>query len=197
MLVSENSLQRRKVLSGLMKLLVLIGLIFVSIPFISSFTSSDASTQKITSDWIITHPVTDFVSGEVTIIPWAGGVVWVYRRTENDILSLAQHHILRDVFSDKSEQPLNMKNDIRSADEKYFVFIPLENKRNCQVRLDKNTGTDGELSLFTEPCYGAKYDAAGRILKNTGQPEQTNLPVPEHIIDAGLLKVGIWTPKIK
>lgn len=197
MSASGNSLQRRKILSGLMKLLVFIGLGFVSIPFISSFSNSDTDKkQKSASDWIITLAVNELIEGEVRAIPWAGGLVWIYSRTDDDIQALRQHHFLSDAFSDKSQQPLNMKNDLRSADEKYFVFIPLENKRSCQVRLDKNSGDEGRLSLFSEPCYGAKYDAAGRILKNTGHPEQTNLPVPLHVIENGILKVGIWTPKI-
>lgn len=196
MSASNDSLQRRKILSGLMKLLVLIGMVFVSIPFISSLSGSDTEAKKNKSDWIIRLPVTELIRGEVKAIPWVGGLVWVYYRTEHEIHSLKQHDMLSDAFSDKSEQPLKMKSDTRSADEKYFVFIPLENKRRCQVRLDKTSGADGVTILFSEPCYGAKYDAAGRILKNTGHPLQTNLPVPEHILEDGFLKVGIWTPKI-
>ena len=76
--------------------------------------------------------------------------------------------------------------------EQFFVFIPQENKRRCQVRLED----DSIKTLFTEPCFGARYDAAGHIFENSGHNEQQNLAVPEHVIEDGILKIGIWTPKI-
>jgi len=191
---SAASTKRRQVLSGLMKLLAFIGFVFLSIPFMSSFTSDDINEkQEATSHWVITQSVADFVAGEVKALPWSGGLVWVYARTENDIKRLKSNNsFFSDVTSEESDQPKSMKNNFRSANEKYFVFIPQENKKNCQVRLSD----DRDKVVFTEPCFNAKYDAAGRILKNSGHKEQQNLAVPEHIIEAGVLKVGIWTPKI-
>ena len=192
---TDDSLQRRKILSGLMKLLVLTGLIFVSVPFIASFSSTSTENKSSANEgWILTFPLDGLTAGEVKTLSWRGGEVWVYHRTEKEQGALIQHHLLRDALSDKSDQPASMKNDFRSASEKYFVFIPLENKRGCQVRLDRDSGDD---SIFAEPCYGARYDAAGRILQNSGQPDQLNLPVPKYIIEDGSLKVAAWTPKIK
>lgn len=187
-------MKRRQILSGLMKLLVFIGFIFLSIPFISTFSSSDIDDkQKSSSRWVITLPVTDLISGEVKKMSWSGGLVWVYARHKNEIQLLKnKNNLLRDAASLNSDQPENMKNYFRSTDEKYFVFIPHENKRNCQVQLNKN----GENILFTEPCFNAKYDAAGRIFRNSGHKEQQNLAVPKHVIEDGVLKIGIWMPKI-
>ncbi|GMR16444.1 MAG: hypothetical protein BMS9Abin31_0779 [Gammaproteobacteria bacterium] len=189
-----NSLKRRQILSGLMKLLVFIGLIFLSIPFISSFSSNSIDEkQKTTSHWVITTPVSDLVEGEVKPLSWSGGLVWVYARNKKDIQSLKKSNIfLRDVSSTASDQPEDMQNNFRSANEKFFVFIPLENKRGCQVRLNASN----ENSLFTEPCFNANYDAAGRIIEKSGHKDQQNLAVPEHIIEDGILKIGIWMPKI-
>lgn len=189
-----SSVNRRQFLSGLLKLLVFIGLIFLSIPFISSFSTSSLD-DKISSksNWIITLAVTDFVPGEIKPFPWSGGLVWVYTRTEKDIQLLNNLGTsLRDKTSEQSDQPEQMKNNFRSASEKYFVFIPQENKRGCQVRLEE----EQENTRFTEPCYGAQYDAAGRVFKNSGHKEQQNLAVPEHIIEDGILKIGTWMPKI-
>ncbi len=190
----SSSIQRRQFLSGLMKLLVFIGLIFVSIPFISSFSSKTIDEKKAASShWVITLPVVDLVVGEIKSLPWAGGLVWVYSRTEKDIWSLKEmDKSLRDAASEKSDQPVIMKNNFRSASKKVFVFIPHENKRGCQIRLSHET----ENILFSEPCFGAKYDAAGRIFKKSGNNEQQNLAVPEHVIEDGILKIGIWMPKI-
>lgn len=191
----SSSIKRRQILSGLMKLLVFIGLIFVSIPFISSFSSNEIDEkQAASSRWVITLPVADLIPGKVKSFRWSGGLVWVYSRTEKDIQFLKEFDTsLRDVNSEKSDQPGQMKNKIRSVSKLFFVFIPQENKRGCQVSLN----AEQEKVRFTEPCYGAKYDAAGRIFKNSGHKEQQNLAVPEHIIEDGILKIGIWMPKIQ
>ena len=191
---SATSTKRRQILSGLMKLLAFIGFVFLSIPFISSFSSNSIDEkQAAKSHWVISLPVTDLIAGEVKALPWAGGLVWVYTRTESDIQSLKNINTsLRDAYSEKSDQPEQMKNNFRSASEKFFVFIPQENKRNCQIRLND----ERETVIFTEPCFSAKYDAAGRIFEKSGHKEQQNLAVPEHVIEDGILKVGIWMPKI-
>lgn len=191
---SVSSTKRRQVLSGLMKLLAFIGLVFISIPFISSFSSNSIDEkQAATSHWAVSLSVADLIAGEVKALPWAGGLVWVYTRTESDIQSLKNIKTsLRDAYSEKSDQPEDMKNNLRSVNEKFFVFIPQENKRSCQVRLND----ERETVIFTEPCFGAKYDAAGRIFEKSGHKEQQNLAVPEHVIEDGILKVGIWMPKL-
>ncbi len=188
------SIQRRQFLAGLMKLLVFIGFVFLSVPFIFSFsTSEDNEKQKAISHWVVTVPVTELENGKIKPLPWAGGLVWVYARTNKDLQLLENDTLsLQDPNSIQSEQPEEMKNNYRSADKKYFVFIPHENKKGCQVSLNFKS----ENSRFTEPCFNAKYDAAGRILKNSGQQEQQNLAVPNHVIENGILKIGIWMPKI-
>lgn len=149
--------------------------------------------KAATSHWIITSPVTDLMEGKVKAFPWSGGIVWVYSRTVKDIQLLTQNkNDLRDAISKASDQPEQMKNHFRSASKKYFVFIPQETKRGCQVSLNN----DSENTFFTDPCFNAKYDTAGRIFKNSGNKEQQNLPVPEHAIEDGILKIGIWQPKI-
>ena len=154
---SQPSIKRRPFLSGLMKLLVFIGFIFVSIPFFSSFSSNEIDDKNaIASPWIINLPVAEINPGKVNKLTWAGGIVWVYGRTEQDIQSLAKQNLaLRDPFSKKSDQPEHMQNNLRSASEAYFVFIPQENKRGCQVSLhddvQKESHHESKKVLFTEP----------------------------------------------
>jgi len=193
---SVANLKRRQLLSGLMKLLVFIAFIFISVPFVASLSSGSKENEKqLSTRWVASVPAADLTAGEVTTLSWAGGVIWVYSRTEADIKTLLalNEEKLRDAASHKSDQPNNLKNAFRSVDQKYFVFIPLENVRGCQVSLnaERNAGV-----IFTEPCYRARFDAAGRIFKTSGQSAQKNLPVPVHIIEDGMLKIGVWTPKI-
>lgn len=192
-MVDAASLKRRQFLSGLMKLLVFIGFVFISIPFISSFSSNELNEkQASTSRWVVSFPISDLETGKVIALPWAGGLYWVYARTEKEIQALAlSNDLLQDEHSEKSDQPTQMKNNYRSVSKQFFVFVPHENKKGCQVRLSHEI----ERELFTEPCFSAKYDAAGRLFKDSGHKDQNNLAVPNHIIENGILKIGIWTPK--
>ena len=188
----KASTKRRQILSGLMKLLVLIGFVFLSIPFVSTFSTRDINEkQNSSTQWVVTTAISDLVEGEVKALNWSGGLFWVYARSKKDIQSLQKENkFLTDPLSTKSDQPDVLKTNFRSGNEKYFVFVPHENKRNCQVRL-----SDEEEYVFIEPCFNAKYDAAGRILKNSGHKQQQNLAVPENVIEDGILKIGIWMPK--
>lgn len=190
------SLKRRQFLSGLMKLLLFIGFILISIPFISSLSSGDNErNEQVASRWIASVPVTDLSEGKVTVLSWSGGVVWVYSRSKKDIQTLIElsDEKLADTFSKKSDQPNKMQNPFRSFDQKYFVFIPRENVRGCQVSLNDERNVD---VVFVEPCYRAAFDAAGRIFKTSGNNKQQNLPVPKHIVEDGVLKVAVWTAKV-
>ena len=174
-----------------MKLLVFIGLAFVSVPFISSLISTES---KDDSSWVISFAMSELVPGQVQRLKWSGGIVWVYRRTDTDMNYLSQPNpLLADALSNQSDQPDDLKTRYRSKHKRFFVFIPHENKRGCQVRLNENTTR----SVFSEPCYGARYDAAGRIIKNSGHVKQQNLAVPKHVIKDGKIRIAIWTPKVK
>lgn len=190
------NLKRRQILSGLMKLLVLIAFILVSIPFFSSLSSdlSDSEKQR-SSRWVAGIAVDDLVAGEVNTLSWSGGEFWIYARTKEDIQALVtlNDEQLRDASSANSDQPDNMNTAFRSANQKYFVFVPHENLRGCQISLSDDRG---EKVVFTEPCYQAQFDAAGRIFKFSGKKEQLNLSVPQHVIENGQLKIGIWTPAV-
>lgn len=190
------NLKRRRLLSGLMKLLVFIAFIFVSVPFLSSLSSgSKESKNQSTTHWIASVPVIELTEGLVKSLSWSGGVIWIYSRTEQDIKTLLSldKAKLRDALSERSEQPNHLKHTFRSVDPKYFVFIPHESLRACQVSLSDERS---EGVIFTEPCYRAEFDAAGRVFKSSGHKAQTNLPVPEHAIENGELKVAVWTAKL-
>ena len=181
-----SSSQRRRMLVGLFKLLVLLGAIFLMVPFVASLSSGEDKTTPV-SRWIIEFPLGELQTGQLKRLQWQGRDIWVYaRRTAEIALLKHNQEQLRDPRSLHSKQPQGLENSFRSVSKDYFVFIPHENRRGCQVALAEE---DTEVR-FTEPCYGAQYDAAGRIRKNSGHPEQQNLSVPEYIIERGVLKIA-------
>ena len=185
-----NQFNKRLLLVRLYKLFLLICFLGLLTPFVLSLTVfiSD-SKEEVIDKWVVSVPLKNLSSGKIHALPWSGGLYWVYKRTDKDISSLKGiNSQLRDANSKDSDQPTNMANNSRSADEKFFVFVPLESKRACQVRL-----YDDELDIkFIEPCFGSQYDVAGRVFKESGHKDQKNLSVPMHKIENGILKIAVW-----
>jgi len=190
-----NQINKRLLLVRLYKLFLLISFLGLLTPFLLSLTVFTGNSEKeVVNKWVVSVPVKNLSSGKIHALPWSGGLYWVYKRTDEDISSLKAindqpgNSELRDASSEFSDQPVNMANNFRSANEYYFVFVPLETKRSCQVRL-----VDDEPDVkFTEPCFGSQYDAAGRVFKESGHQDQKNLSVPMHKIENGVLKIAVW-----
>ncbi len=170
---------RRLYLKVTLKLLLLVGLGLASIPFITSLHHSDSGTRKETSPWYVEVDLAPLVPGEWQTVAWPGGEVWIYARTSHEIAALqtADPGRLRDPDSRHSQQPDAASNAYRSLRPEYFIVLPRETKRGCQVQqVQLQAGING----YTEACYGARFDNAGRIFANSGQAEQHNLTVPPH-----------------
>ncbi len=175
---------RRTLLARLTKVLVAFGLAFLAVPFISYvFTVVDGS-GRVSQEAELVVSVADLAPGQLKAVQWREWPVWVYRRTDTDLSALGRlREELRDPGSEVSDQPAAAQNWTRSLVPRYFVFIPRETSRNCQVRLldpgELDTpAMDG--ALFIEPCYRAHFDPAGRIFRNSGNDRQRNLRVPPH-----------------
>ena len=186
---------KRLLLVRLYKLFLLICFIGLLSPFLLSLSVfiSD-SEEEVIDNWAVSVPLKNLSAGKIYDLPWNGGLYWVYKRTDKEVKSLKAINDqpgdsnLRDAASQYSDQPVNMANNSRSASEYYFVFVPLETRRSCQVRL-----YDDESPVkFTEPCFGSQYDVAGRVFKESGHKDQKNLSVPMHKIENGILKIAVW-----
>ena len=170
---------RRLYLKVTLKLLLLLGLGLAAIPFITSLHHSDNDGQSAANPWYVEVDVSRLVPGQWQSVPWPGGEVWIYARTQREIQALqtADTDRLRDPDSRHSQQPVAASNAYRSLQPDYFVFLPRETLRGCQIQqIELQMGING----YSEACYGARFDNAGRIFKDSGQPEQHNLTVPPH-----------------
>jgi ubiquinol-cytochrome c reductase iron-sulfur subunit len=170
---------RRLYLKVTLKLLLLLGLALAAIPFIASLHHSDNGGQSAANPWYVEVDLSRLAPGQWQSVPWPGGEVWVYARTLDEIQALqtADTERLRDPDSRHSQQPVAASNVYRSLHPDYFVFLPRETRRGCQVQqIELPAGING----YTEACYGARFDNAGRIFRDSGQPDQHNLSVPPH-----------------
>ena len=173
---------RRTILARITKILALVGMAFLAVPFLSHFLRGPDEAASPEAELLV--DLAGLLPGRVKEVDWRGTPVWIYRRTDADLAAMDRlGRQLRDPASQASEQPAAARNSARSLRPRYFVFIPRETSRNCQVRLLE----PGELevpalqgALFVEPCYRAHFDSAGRIFRNTGNDQQRNLRVPPH-----------------
>jgi len=168
---------RRLYLRLTLKLLLLTGLGLAAVPFIASlrYVGSDSSDTR--NPWIV--DLSNLEAGQVEVVPWPGGEVWIYYRTQPEIqhLQTVARGTLRDPDSEQSEQPAGVITGYRSLKPEYFVFLPRETRRGCQVQqIELPAGITG----YSEACYGARFDNAGRVFKHSGQPDQHNLTIPPH-----------------
>ncbi|MDJ0862694.1 MAG: ubiquinol-cytochrome c reductase iron-sulfur subunit [Gammaproteobacteria bacterium] len=177
---------RRLNLVRVTKLLSLAAIALLMIPFVGSlFAPEDSDADNQNSAGMVVD-LQSLAPGEIRQLAWKGKPVWVYHRTSDDIAVLPQlSRELADPDSRQSEQPPRMSGPWRSEKPEYFVFIPLETRRNCRVHL-LPAGEAGAVEGrpwhggFAEACYGARFDLAGRLYAATGSKDQRNLPVPPH-----------------
>lgn len=180
------SLDRRLLLTRATKLLALLGLGFALYPFIATLlpeASVDAARQQ---QWQREIDLAALHAGEfLNIDDWPGGPITIYHRNAHELEGLA--HIeaqLHDPQSRQSAQPTELRTSTRSRLPEYFVFIPADTDRGCQVRYippDKQPKPDIDwFGGFSEPCNGSLYDMAGRVYRAYRSERQQNLVVPEY-----------------
>ena len=132
-------------------------------------------------------------AGEKIDVEWRGRVVWVIKRTPEQIAALEKipGAQLTDSESKKSRQPDYVKGNARSITPELMVMEGVCTHLGCAPT---SKLTPGELGNdwpggFYCPCHGSKFDLAGRVF--TGSPAPTNLAIPPYKVDGNNLVIGI------
>ncbi|MDR9406881.1 MAG: ubiquinol-cytochrome c reductase iron-sulfur subunit [Spiribacter sp.] len=181
---------RRRFLTGAVGVVGGVGAAAVAVPFLAYWNPSartKAAGAPIEVDTSTLEP------GQKINLTWRGQPVWVIRRSEAAIESLAG---LEDTVSDpqsnvSSQQPTYAKNVHRSIDPEFLVLVPICTHLGCIPSYMPQAGSldaDWQGGFFC-PCHGSKFDLAGRVYR--GVPAPTNLQVPPHrMADNGALVIG-------
>jgi len=160
--------------------MVVIGLIFVSIPFLGSW----AINQKQESFVWKSCDMSDMKEGELKKCGWA----MIYKRTALDKENIKKYvYLLDDPNSLKSKQPEALRNVWRSETPDFFTFKSRSPRLGCRINLKNKPLYDeapekvalSELPYFTEFCDGRTWDTSGRLYKREGYPFELNLVVPK------------------
>lgn len=162
-----------------------------AVPFVASM----APSQRALSEGAPVDVNLDTIAaGEMISVAWRGKPLWVLHRTPAMIESLQLHaEMLSDPLSNRSEQPADTHNVLRSIKPEFVVLIGICTHLGCVpfFRPDLAPADLGETwsGGFYCPCHGSKFDLAGRVFKNV--PAPLNLVVPPHqYLTDSLLRVG-------
>lgn len=174
-------MSRKKALRIVVGLMVVLGLVLVSLPFLQSLS---VNPKQEHAAW---RPcdISGMNKGEWKKCGWT----FIYRRTDEDIAAVDRYRdLLADPESRQSEQPVAAQNQWRSENREYFVFEPWSSFRRCPVEF-RDSGHDypweppehrvlQELPFFMESCEGRTWDMSGRLYHRQGYPPERNLTVP-------------------
>jgi ubiquinol-cytochrome c reductase iron-sulfur subunit len=137
--------------------------------------------------------LTNIKPGEKLNVEWRGKVVWVMKRSAEQIASLSKisPSQLIDAESKGSDQPAYVDKKTRSITPDLVVMEGVCTHLGCSP---VSKLTPGELGNdwqggFYCPCHGSKFDVAGRVF--TGSPAPKNLAIPPHKIDGMKLVIGV------
>ena len=131
--------------------------------------------------------------GEKMDVEWRGRVVWVMRRTVEQIAALAKIPAsqLSDAESKKSKQPAYVDAKTRSISPDLVVMEGVCTHLGCSPSSKLSPGELGNdwPGGFYCPCHGSKFDLAGRVF--TGSPAPTNLTIPPYKVSGNNLVIGV------
>ncbi len=171
------------------------GLVASAVPFVASLAPSERARAQGAP---VEVDLQGLQAGELRTVEWRGKPVFVLRRTQGMLDSLARHdELLADPPSRRSEQPESSRNALRSVKPEFAVLEAVCTHLGCIPSFRPTPGApDIGASWpggFYCPCHGSKFDLAGRVFKNV--PAPTNLTVPPYrfIADSTLLIGGETT----
>ena len=177
--IKTNS-NRRKFLSIATSVTSVVGILFATIPFISSFQPNKKAKALGAA---IKIDVSKLEAGSILKVIWRGQPIWVLRRSEGMLKTLQKKNLnLTDPESEMSVQPNFAQNKFRSLKPEFFIVEGVCTHLGC-APIEKLTlpsvdmGSDWEGGFYC-PCHGSKFDLSGRVF--SGFPAPANLRVPPH-----------------
>ena len=166
---------RRRFLTAATSVVGGAGVVAVAVPFLASW---NPSARAKSAGAPVEADIGKLEPGQQLVIKWRGKPVWIVRRDEESLATLAKiTDTLRDPASDESNQPEYAKNEHRSIKPEFLVVVGICTHLGCSPTYRPEITADW-LGGFFCPCHGSKFDLSGRVYQ--GVPAPTNLDVPPY-----------------
>lgn len=172
--------EKRRFLTQAAGVVGAVGTGFLAVPFLGSMKPS-AKAEALGAP--VEVDIEKLAEGQRLVVMWRGKPVWILKRTQEALESLASlDPILLDPASSESQQPESSRNAARSIRPEVFVAVGVCTHLGCSPVFrpelgPADLGTDWKGGFFC-PCHGSKFDLAGRVYK--GVPAPVNLEIPPY-----------------
>ncbi len=179
--VDDVDLGRRRFLTATATVVGGVGVAFVAVPFLKSWSPSEraqAAGAPVEAD------ISKLEEGALMTVEWRGRPVWLLKRSQrmlDDLPGLKDQ--LRDPDSaEVSQQPPYARNVHRSIRPDLLVMIGICTHLGCSPTFrpevaPADLGPNWRGGFFC-PCHGSSFDLAGRVYR--GVPAPLNLEIPSH-----------------
>lgn len=184
---------RRRFLGAATAAVGAVGVVGVAVPFVKSWNPSEKAKAV---GGPVKFDISKIEEGSLTTVEWRGKPIYVLKRSAQAIETLKGEDLkarLKDPESvNPDQQPGYAQNDTRSVSEDVLVVEGVCTHLGCAPKLHyevqaETFDTEWQGGFFC-PCHGSKFDLAGRVFN--GVPAPSNLKVPPHMFEGGLLIVG-------
>ena len=187
---SDVDQDRRRFLTASATVAGAVGAAAVAVPFVSSMWPSE---RVKTAGAPVEVDISKIQPGMKITIQWRGKPVWVVRRTQEMLDSLAAlDPVLVDPNSSNLiQQPTYTINPHRSIKPEYLVMVGLCTHLGCSPTYrpeiaPQDLGTDWRGGFFC-PCHGSKFDLSGRVYKGMPAPDNMEIPPYKYLSDSVVL----------
>jgi ubiquinol-cytochrome c reductase iron-sulfur subunit len=179
--VDDVDLGRRRFLTTTATVVGGVGVAFVAVPFLKSWSPSERSQAAGAP---VEADISKLGEGALMTVEWRGKPVWLLKRNREMLSNLpGLNDRLRDPSSlEVSQQPKYAQNAYRSVKPDVLVLVGICTHLGCSptFRPDiapADLGPSWKGGFFC-PCHGSRFDLAGRVFK--GVPAPLNLEVPPY-----------------
>ena len=204
--------------------LILMGCCHAAAALADDFPASYIRAQLLKANNRVDVDLAALAAGKPVKVDYVDAPVWIYRRTAEDLEYLrggpttqladpegknwAESIAASNQTSASSAwtrlftfgQPPIEKTRYRSLQDEYLVIAAWSPHSGCSLQFQEPDRRQEKQALFLDPCRGARFDAAGRVLKGElytppGLPKETtryNLFVPPHyFVSNSRLTIGL------
>jgi len=164
-----------------------------AVPFLDSLRPSARATANAAP---VDFDVSKLTPGALATVQWRGRPIWVLKRTDEQLRTLAK--VTRELSDPQSKVPqqpadmnLHLADGVRAVDPHLLVLCGICTHLGCIPGYYPGAGSLGAqwFGGFYCPCHGSKYDLSGRVF--SGSPAPLNLPVPPYYMaNANVLRIG-------
>jgi ubiquinol-cytochrome c reductase iron-sulfur subunit len=169
--------ERRRFLVTSTSVIGAVGVGFVAVPFLASWSPSERAKNAGAS---VEVDISKLETGRVLTVEWQSKPVWILKRSQQTLDNLPKNDPrLKDPKSENTDQqPPYAQNEYRSIKPHVVVLVGICTHLGCSPTYRPDIAAadlgDDWLGGWFCPCHSSTYDLAGRVFA------PANLVVPPH-----------------